>query len=277
MMPDLPIGWHLAVLALSLGGFALLALASEREGTVLLRRSPSHNEKRAFRWLGWPLLGLAPALCAWGWLAHFGTVLWLGWLSVAAVAQVFAIAYWPWRKKREFHGRPRKSREIVSPPAVASSWAGLTHGVGWFVLAVAPLAFGWQLWQAEPWPVLRADAVQGEIGLWRYRLAEEEREEPEVLSNGTAVKHFMLRLEGDELAVAHAWLRVQPPRSLRTAGMAFEGSHGNREAMIVIPPSATAQDAFWLTVQGKDGQVYQVEIPMRRLSPATAAFVEGQR
>lgn len=277
MMPNLIVGWHWLVLTLSLGGFMLLALASEREGKILLRRTATRREKFVFRLLGWPLLILALGVCIWGWFGHFGTVLWFGWLTVAATTVVLAITYWPGREKREFHGRPRKSREIVSPPAVASSWAGLKHGVGWFVLAVAPLAFGWQLWQAEPWPVLRAYAVQGEIGPWRYRLAEEEREAPEVLSNGTAVKHFMLRLEGDELAVAHAWLRVQPPRSLRTAGMAFEGSHGNREAMLVIPPSATAQDAFWLTVQGKDGQVYQVEIPMRRLSPATAAFVEGQR
>ncbi|THF62613.1 DUF3325 domain-containing protein [Pseudothauera rhizosphaerae] len=277
MMPDLHFGWHLAVLALSLGGFALLALASEREGTVLLRRPASAAERRVFRWLGWPLLGLALALCAWGWLAHFGTVLWLGWLSVAAVVLVFTIAYWPWRKKREFHGRPRKTAEIIMPPAVASPWMGLTRGAGWFVLAAAPLAFGWQLWQAEPWPVLRADAVRGEIGPWRYRLAEEEREAPEVLASGAAVKHFVLRLEGDELAVARAWLRVQPPRSLRTAGMAFDGNHGNREAMLVIPPSATAQDTFWLTVQGKNGQIYRAEIDMRRLSPATAAFVEGQR
>lgn len=268
MMPDLYFGWHLAVLVLSLGGFALLALGSEREGAVLLRRSPSAGEKRVFRWLGGSLLGLALALCVWGWFSHFGTVLWLGWLSVAAVALVFAIACWPWRQAQPL----RRARQVTArqlTPHAKPAWL--------LALAAVPLAFGWQLWQAEPWPVLRADAVRGEIGPWRYRLAEEEREAPEVLASGAAVKHVVLRLEGDELAVARAWLRVQPPRSLRTAGMAFEGSHGNREAMIVIPLSATAQDAFWLTVQGKDGQVYQVEIAMRRLSPATAAFVEDQR
>lgn len=275
MMPELSFGWQLAVLALSLGGFVLLALASEREGAALLHRSATTAERRVFRWLGWSLLGLALGWCAWGWLAHFGTVLWLGWLSVAAVALVFAIAYWPWRERREFHGRPRKTAEIIVP--LASPWAGLARGAGWLVLAAAPLAFGWQLRHTEPWPVLRADAMQGEIGPWRYRLAEEAREAPEVLASGAAVKHFMLRLEGDELAVARAWLRVQPPRSLRTAGMAFEGSHGNREAMIAIPPSTTRLDAFWLTVQDKNGQIYQTRIEMRRLSPATADFVEGQR
>jgi len=277
MMPDLHVGWHLTVLLLSLGGFALLALSSEREGAVLLHRSATTVERHVFRWGGWLFLSVAIALCAWGWLVQFGTVLWLGWLTVAAVGLVFAIAYWPWREKRELHGRPRKTAKFIAPPAVASPWMGLTRSAGWLVLAASPLAFGWQLWQAEPWPVLRADAVQGEIGPWRYRLAEEEREAPEVLSGGAAVKHFVLRLEGDELAVARAWLRVQPPRSLRTAGMAFEGSHGNREAMLVIPPSATVQDAFWLTVQGKDGQVYRTEIEMHRLSPATADFVEERR
>lgn len=272
MMPDLPFGWHLAVLASSLGGFALLALASEREGALLLRRATTAAERRVFRWLGWPLLGLALALCVRGWLAHFGTVLWLGWLSVAALALVFGIAYWPWRRTQP-QRRARRLSAIVEPGA-GPAWL---LGLGWCALAAAPLAFGWQLWHAEPWPVLRADAVQGEIGPWRYRLAEEEREAPEALASGAAVKHFVLRLEGDELAVARAWLRVQPPRSLRTAGMAFEGSHGNREAMVAIPPSATRQDAFWLTVQGKDGAVHQARIEMERLSPATADFVEGRR
>lgn len=271
MMPHLSAGWQWLVFALSLAGFACLALTREREGATLLGRPPGPDLRRGLYVLGWPLLAVAWGVCMVNWQASFGTVLWFGWLTVAALGLVFAIAYWPWRRKATPAARHRVAveQEIRLPWAVRSGLA--------LALISIPLTFGWQLWQAEPWPVLRADAVQGEIGAWRYRLVEEEREAPEVLSNGTAVKHFMLRLEGDELAVAHAWLRVQPPRSLRTAGMAFEGSHGNREAMLVIPPSSTEQDAFWLTVQGKDGQVYQVEIPMRRLSPATAAFVEGQR
>ena len=275
MMPDLSFGWHLVVLGLSLAGFVLLALASEREGELLLRRPANAAQKRLFRWLGWPLLGAALALCVWGWLGHFGTVLWLGWLSVAAVALVFAVAYWPWRKAQPARSPARERR--VSVMVETSARPAWLAGLLWCALAAAPLAWAWHLGQAEPWPVLRPDAVQGEIGPWRYRLAEEEQAAPEVLASGAAVKHFMLRLEGDELAVARAWLRVQPPRSLRTAGMAFDGSHGNREAMIVIPPSATPQDAFWLTVQGKDGQVHQAPIEMRRLSPATADFVKGPR
>ncbi|MBW7900308.1 MAG: DUF3325 domain-containing protein [Rhodocyclaceae bacterium] len=98
MMPDLHFGWHLAVLLLSLAGFALLALASEREGKVLLHRQATAMEKHLFRGLGWPLLGLSFGLCLWAWEPNFGTVLWFGWLSVAAVVLVFALAYWPWRK-----------------------------------------------------------------------------------------------------------------------------------------------------------------------------------
>lgn len=268
MMPDLNFGWHLAVLALNLAGFALLALASEREGSVLLHRPVTDTKRRLFQCIGWLSLGLSFALCTSAWKPGFGTVLWLGWLSVAAVALVFSIAYWPWREK--MHARRTRSKPLMVEASNKPAW--LTR-LGCGVLVAVPLAFGWHLWHAEPWPVLRADAVQGQIGPWRYRLAEEEREAPEVLASGAAVKNVMLQLEGDELAVARAWLRVQPPRSLRTSGMAFEGNHGNREAMIAIPPSATAQDAFWLTVQGKDGQVYRAEIPMHRLSPATAEFV----
>ena len=277
MMPDLPLHWDLGALALSLGGFVLLALASEREGAVLLRAPTDRVPRRLFRWLGAHALALSLALCVWGWQASFGTVLWLGWLSVVAVALVFAIAYWPWRSAERPHRRARAAPQAVAPAATASPWTGLLRAAGWLALAAAPPVFAWHLSQADPWPVLRADAVQGEIGPWRYRLAEEERAPPEVLASGAAVKHFVLRLQGDELSVARAWLRVHPPRSLRTAGMEFEGSHGNREAMIVIPPSAMEHDAFWLTVQGKDGQVYQTDIAMRRLSPATADFVEGGR
>jgi len=277
MMPDLPWGWHLAVLASSLGGFALLALASEREGEALLRQPATGAQRRLFRLLGWPLLVLALALCVRGWFAHFGIVLWLGWLSVAAVALVFGIAYWPWRAAPARRKVLNASKNIATSAYRTSAGCRFFTYFLWALLVIFPVGFAWALWQAPVHPLLRADAVQGEIGPWRYRLAEEEREAPEVLASGAAVKHFMLQLDGDSLAVARAWLRVQPPRSLRTAGMAFEGSHGNREAMIAIPPSATAQDAFWLTVQGKDGQVYQVPIEMRRLSPATAEFVQGRQ
>lgn len=103
MMPDLPWGWHLAALLLNLAGLALLALASEREGALLLRRVASAAQKRLLRCLGWLVLALALWLCAWGWRAHFGLMLWLGWLSVAAVAValVAGIACWP-RRGRSF-------------------------------------------------------------------------------------------------------------------------------------------------------------------------------
>lgn len=277
MMPDLPWGWHLAVLLLSLGGLALLALASEREGELLLRRSVPLAHRRLLRCLGWPLLASALAVCVGGWFGHFGTVLWLGWLSVAAVALVFGIAYVPWRDEPAGR-RVRNALETIAARACCTSAGGrLGLYFLWVLLVLSPLAFAWALWQAPVHPLRRADAVQGPVGPWTYRLAEEVQAAPEVLASGAAVKHFVLQLQGDELAVARAWLRVQPPRSPRTAGMAFEGHHADREAMIAIPPSATAQDAFWLTVQGKDGQLHHAEIGMRRLSPATADFVEGRR
>lgn len=277
MMPDLHFGWHMAVLLLSLTGFALLALSSEREGQILLRRQVRSQGKQWFRWLGCTSLGLALWLCAWGWQFHFGTVLWLGWLSMAAVVLVFAIAYWPWRNIEKSHGRQQKKTEIVKSTASDSRSLKALLTLGWGVLFAAPVIFTWSLLHAAPWPVLRADAVKGEIGPWRFTLAEEVREAPEVLASGAAVKHFVLRIEGDELAIAKVWLRLQPPRSLRTSGMAFEGRHGNREVMIAVPPSTKVNDDFWLTVLGQDGQEHRASIPLGRLSPATADFVEGRQ
>lgn len=97
MMPIRPFWWGLLGLALCLVGFALLALAAEREGRVLLHRPAAARERWIYRWLGWPLLGASLVLAVQGWRGNFGLVLWFGWLTVAALPVVFAISYWPWR------------------------------------------------------------------------------------------------------------------------------------------------------------------------------------
>lgn len=277
MMPDLFIGWHALVLALSLGGFALLALAREREGRLLLGRGASAQQRRAFRLLGWPLLALAWAVCVWGWFGHFGTVLWFGWLTMAATALVFAIAYWPWRKQggRQADGggaaAANRLPDVAPPPA--RGWRGL-----WLLLLVGfPLGFGWQLHQAPPHPLLRSDAVTGQAGPWRFVIAEEEREAPEISAIGVPVKHFMLRFCDEcELQIAQAWLQIRQPYSLQAAGMRLQREGRNREAMLAIPPAAWAEDGLWLTVRSRSGEVYQTAFDIRRLSPATAGFLAAR-
>lgn len=90
-------GVHLGILAVSLGGFFLLALATERHAGHLLGRLPASHWRLLARIAGWLLLSaaLAWAIAALG--TGIGITLWLGWLSIAALAWVFIIPRWPWR------------------------------------------------------------------------------------------------------------------------------------------------------------------------------------
>ncbi len=168
MMPALGFNWHLAVLGLILAGFVLLALASERESKVLLRRPPTARERRLFRWLGWPLLGLSFGFCIWAWKPSFGTVLWFGWLSVAAVALVFGIAYLPWRELRKSHGRPQKKRDSPECRPPVSGFSRSIRRFGYMLLLLIPLAFGWALSSAKNKPTAAAmTSVPGAVSIFR--------------------------------------------------------------------------------------------------------------
>lgn len=167
MMPALGFNWHLAVLGLILAGFVLLALASERESKVLLRRPSTARERRLFRWLGWPLLGLSFGFCIWAWRPSFGTVLWFGWLSVAAVALVFGIAYWPWRELRKSHGRPQKKRDSPECRPPVSGFSRSIRRFGYMLLLLIPLAFGWALSSAENRPTAALANVPGAVSIVR--------------------------------------------------------------------------------------------------------------
>lgn len=147
MMPSLPFQWHLLVFLISVGGFASLALAAEREGKLLLHRAPGSRARLALRFSGWALLALAFAICAVNWHPNFGTVLWFGWLTVAVTGLVFAIAYWPWRQhaaKQPTRKQTEASRARVDVPLSIAQ--RIWRGVLLLLLAGLPTAFGWQLY-----------------------------------------------------------------------------------------------------------------------------------
>lgn len=274
MMPDLFVGWHLLVLGLSFAGFVLLALASEREGRVLLRRAATPREKAVCRLLGWPLLTLALGVCVWGWFGHFGTVLWFGWLTVAAMVVVFAVAYWPWRQQTNRRFEAEVEAVSVRPPAIPGMsvrrWRAL-----WVVLLVAlPMGLGWRLHQAPLHPLLHPGAVRGHVGPWSFVIAEASQEAPEISSSiGAPIKYFMLRFcEGCDAQIRAAYLRVNKPRSPRAAGIVFGGPHWERRVDIQLPANTTAGSELWLTVEGKDGLAHQTSIRMDEVSPATVAW-----
>lgn len=148
MMPGPLFQWHLAVLLISLGGFACLALGAEREGALLLHRAPGRRIRWVLRFFGWALLAWAFAVCAVKWRTNFGTVLWFGWLTVAGMSLVFAIAYWPWRRQPASPAaRPRVviERKTRLPRAARSALSLALIGI--------PLALGWSLARASGHPL----------------------------------------------------------------------------------------------------------------------------
>ena len=175
---------------LTLAGLVLLALANDREGKLLLRRIPARWLKRVFRLLGYLMLALALWVCVLGWRGNFGPFLWFGWLTVAALVWVFAIAYWPWREKQP-QRKPRAPRgkaqntvdhatSAEATPTLSTStgmalWHRGWHTVLALLLIAIPLGFVAAVYQAPVHPLLRADALQGQVGPWTFTLVEEEQ------------------------------------------------------------------------------------------------------
>lgn len=276
MMPMLPAWWDLAVLALSVTAFTCLALTTQRQGAILLGRPATARQKLWLRLAGWSMLVLALLLSIRGWRGNFGPLLWFGWMTMAALAVVLAITYWPWRKQVPARA-PRPARETPAvpsglPPVGLRAWRGVLA-----VLCIGlPLWLGWALYQTPMHPLLRADAVQGQVGPWTFVLAEEDQDEPpEATASGVFVKHLMLSFcdECDREILA-AYVRLRESSSPKSLGLMFRGERWEREGVLIIPPAAASQDQVWLTVVGKDGKVHQTALELARISPAAARFVE---
>ncbi len=265
---------HLSILLLSLLGFSALALATERYGEHLLGRLPALRWRRLARVVGWLLLAAALALGMEALGGSIGLTLWLGWLTVAALVLVFSLPKWPWQPPRR-HAPARKPRaepEAPAPRRHPGRWvaAGL--------VAATALVFGGSLLAVEGEPLARDEALRGSAGPWTFVLAEAEPAPPEVVDMGVPLKAFRLRFcEACDLDIRHAYLKVNKPRAMRAAGMAFEGGRWQRSVEIQLPDTLRADSELWLTVVGKDGAVHQVSWRMDQVSPATVAWFEQRR
>lgn len=267
-------GLHLGILVISLLAFFALALASERYGEHLLGRQPSQAQQRAASAAGWVLLALA---LAWGVAelnAGIGIAMWFGWLSVAALALVFAFPKWPWQPPaREKHERAPKLPEAGSIPVPR-----VRRAVAAVLLLVTGSVFAYSLARVEPQLLQRPDAVRGKIGPWDYTLAEAYREEPELMAMDIPFKEFRIRFcETCDLEIRQVLIKVNKPRNERTNGMGFVGARWERRAEIPLPSTTGADSELWLTVVGKDGRVYQSAVPLAQVSPKTVAWFNEQR
>lgn len=265
---------HVGLLGISLLGFFALALASERYGEHLLGRAPSAQVQLLARIAGWVLLALA---LAWGIVelnAGVGIAMWLGWLTVAALALVFSFPKWPWQPP----ARERPERTPKLPDASSIPVPHRRRLIAAVLLVLTGGVFAYSLAQVEPQLLKRSDAVRGKIGPWEYTLAEAHREEPELMAMDIPFKEFRIRFcESCDLEIRQVMVKVNKPRNERTTGMAFMGARWERRAEIPLPSTTAADSELWLTVIGKDGSVHQSAVRMAQVAPSTVEWFNQQR
>lgn len=165
-----------AVFSVSLAGFVLLALASERPGELLLGRIPGRRERLVWRGAGWLLLAMALALCQWVWGWSIGVVAWLGWLCVTSTVLVFALPRWVEKHKK---AKPDPASPVQPP---TRSRLGRTLVI--LLLVVAPLIFAWGIYSTPVKPVQRDYVIQRQVGHWSVALVETHRGPPR------GIRHF---------------------------------------------------------------------------------------
>ncbi|MFT4047736.1 MAG: hypothetical protein QM661_13730 [Solimonas sp.] len=114
------------------------------------------------------------------------------------------------------------------------------------------------------------------VGPWPLRLAEWDAKPPE-RHEGLYEKTFALALCKACLEqVKAAYLHVGKPRSLRAAGVLFDGAPYRRFATLAIPADLAPDAELWLTLEGWDGTVHRVGIPLAEVAPATAGWARGR-
>ncbi|SNR79911.1 Protein of unknown function [Methylobacillus rhizosphaerae] len=264
--------YHVTVLLFALASFAAFALSMEKHGRELTGRDLSVGLRKGMYWLGWGLLAVALAIGVAGWHWNIGPVIWLGWLSIVGVAIAFLMPWWPLRpqpaRKKEKALPQLRERELTLPVR-----ALLTVG-----LVLLPAWIAINAWKMSEQAVLREDAMRGKIGPWEFVIAEENLDPPEYVAGNTPIKEFHLRFcEECDRDIRAAYLKIRQPRSLRAAGLSFQGARWTREVAIYIPPAALLEDQIWLTVESKSGEVYHQAFDIARLSPATARFIQEKK
>ncbi|WP_193075191.1 DUF3325 domain-containing protein [Pseudomonas sp. FME51] len=274
------------VAVLSLAGFICLMLAMPKHFGFVTQATLGSYQKHFLRGAGWLALLLASLIAVRQWAFDVGLVVWLGWLSLAGVALVFSLPYWPLQGKvvkRPARRATKSARtdkteetgnsvERDSAPS-RQSWRQAAIA-GCMVLLLAVVA--WQYLQTPVKPLLREDAYHGRIGPWDYTLVEINTEAPEVEALQLGIKEFLIRFcDSCNAEIRIAYLKVREPRTLRSAGMSFLGNQ-QRYIELPIPPKVILEDGLWLTVVSKQGEVFQQCLDIEQVSPAMAEFIRKQ-
>lgn len=269
---------NLLLLTSGLAGFFCLAAAMSRHSAQLLRYTPSATTRHRLRISGWLLLTASFTLAVMHWHANIGPVVWLGWLTIAGLLLTFSMPYWPGQPAPKKRSRQKTAPQVSSPAANADTRHSLPQTVCFSIAMLLPLTlFSWQLLTAPEKPLLRNDAIHGSIGPWTFSMAEKDRKAPEIAALGVPLKIFTIRFcDTCNADIRMAYLKIRQPRSTQAAGNAFTGRGPEKTVEIPIPAAATEDDRLWLTVEAKNGAIYQQAFNIRHASPALARFIREQ-
>jgi hypothetical protein len=148
------------------------------------------------------------------------------------------------------------------------------------LLLIIPIAVGPKFLREEA--LFFGDSGLGEhelgkkaVGPWHVDMAEYLADAP--IDHGIAghMKTFAIRWSPEDADLIKAsYLKVGKPRSLRAAGVVLSGSPYRQTADVPIPDRAKPDDAVWLTVEGWDGTVHKLAIPLSEASPAMIAWLK---
>ncbi len=264
------------ILVTSLLGFVGLAAASERHSALILPDSLTLGQRNIVRITGWVLLGIALLLSCGDWGSGVGATAWLGGLSVVGIALVLYLPKWPGQTVKAIKApRKGKTAPVLTMDDSAVLKTRTKRVMVLSLLGLIPVGFAYALWVAPVTATMRSDAYHGQVGPWTFSFGEVDHDTPDLAVMDIPLKSYNVRFcETCDTNIRHAYLKVRKPRSLRGAGIMFSGAQWDRTAEISFPSNATSSDLLWLTVEGKDGSVHQVSIPLAQISPNTAKWLD---
>jgi hypothetical protein len=217
MMPIVSFGWDVLAFVLCLVGFFFLVFANEREGRRLLHRPASQRERRICAAAGGGLLMLALWVCVQQWRGNFGSVLWFGWLTVAALTLIFALASVQ-EEERKGHHRHGKRHQL--PEAGEASGDAVREDVDCHGAAPLAMRAKWGEHPAPPWNGREQDApaTLEPIPATTERPPTETSQSSQTASLQSAQRVFHHRPPGPSLrGPSGPWPSAQTSRLARTA------------------------------------------------------------
>ncbi|RBQ32076.1 hypothetical protein CRU92_04720 [Arcobacter sp. FW59] len=269
MMPNVHIFGYLFVIILAIIGFLFLAMGSKKESLVLLNREISNKEKMLFKTFGWSFLVITLFVCVYLWTFSYGIFLYLAVLILASLLVIVFIGFKAYKKEKN-------NFENISSKEQNESLGNFSFAkvVGIIALVLLPLGVAYSLYTLPKYQLLSENAIKDKIGEFEFVLAEHISGKGFVTSQGMPMQTFHLRFcEECDLKIKYAYLRVNKPRNLSNAGIAFDSPYWDRTSTIQLN-NLNEKSELYLTVVSSNGEVYQKSWSVKESFPKTLEWLE---